>query len=83
MYSMKLACVNCHHTQTHKLTKGVTLETWLESKPKCSFCNCQETLQSIHEYAMRKKMFEDFIKNEHNHDHDHEHSDTTGHNQYA
>jgi len=81
MYSMRLACINCHHTQTHKLKKGITLESWLEGKPKCSFCDCSETLQSIHEYSMRKKMFEDFLKNEHNHDH--EHSDTSEHIHYA
>jgi hypothetical protein len=81
MYNMKLACVNCHHKQTHKLTKGITLELWLEDKPKCTFCDCKDTLQSVYEYALRKKMFEDFINNEHNHEHDH--SDTSSHQHYA
>ena len=64
MYSMKLACVNCHHLQTRKVTKGITLDTWLEQKPKCTFCDCVETLQSIHEYSVRKKMFEEFLNAE-------------------
>lgn len=68
MYNMRLACINCHHTQTHKLKKGITLESWLECKPKCSFCDCKDTLQSVQEYAMRKKMFEDFITSEHQHE---------------
>lgn len=80
MYSMRLACINCHQTQVHKLVRGTSLESWLEGKPKCSFCECVDTLQSIHEYAMRKKMFEDFINNQHIH---HEHDDSTEHHHYA
>lgn len=81
MYSMKLACVNCHHLQTRKVNKGITLEDWLESKPKCTFCDCTETLQSIHEYSIRKKMFEDYLRNDH-HSHD-EKQNEGDHQHYA
>jgi len=82
MYSMKMACVNCHHTQTRRVSKGVTLETWLESKPKCTVCDCEDTLQTIHEYSIRKKMFEDYLHNE-SHGHHQEQNDETGHSHYA
>jgi len=81
MYSMKMACVNCHHTQTRKVVKGVTLETWLESKPKCTVCDCEDTLQTIHEYSIRKKMFEEFLNAESNGHH--QQDESPNHQHYA
>lgn len=58
-YRAKVGCLNCDHVQDIMIDKGKLVEIFChDSKVKCGFCQCLDSLQPYFAYQSMKKMLQ-------------------------
>jgi len=58
-YMAKVGCLNCDNVQSIMIDKGKLVEIFChDSKIKCGFCQCLDSLQPYFAYQSMKKMLQ-------------------------